>query len=142
MQLDRMAGFQPRKIEEFSYSLDPVNQEEQFIFLAEQEEGIIGKIEVITGLREDTGLMGYVRRLVVHPDYRRQGIATKLFDFLQKWGRENELQCLDLHVGEENHSAITLYEKYGFDLRHKEHHYRLPLKEEKQGPQQTSLFDL
>ena len=40
---------------------------------------------------------------------------------------EYKLDAIDLHVWEDNSSAIGLYESLGFELKHRELYYRLPL---------------
>ena len=56
----------------------------------------------------------YINTLGVVNEFRRQGIARKLLDQVSKRALQNEIQCLSLHVYENNTEAINLYESCGF----------------------------
>ena len=72
--------------------------------------------------------VGYVKRVIVHPDYRKRGLARSLMLHLITFARcERHLQAIDLHVWESNVPAIRLYEALGFELQHRELYFRLHL---------------
>lgn len=52
--------------------------------------------------------------IAVHPEKRRQGIATLLMDHLIAYAQEKGVRVIFLDVRVSNGSAIALYEKYGF----------------------------
>ncbi len=54
---------------------------------------------------------GYVTNVAVLPEYRRCGIGQALISRAM----ENEMDFITLEVRESNNSAITLYEKSGFE---------------------------
>lgn len=54
---------------------------------------------------------GYVTNIAVLPEFRRRGIAKSLI----KKQLENEMIFITLEVRESNFSAISLYEKMGFE---------------------------
>lgn len=56
---------------------------------------------------EDDGI--YLANLYIHPQYRNQGIATKVLEHLIKEYRVNTLV-----VAKDNEVAINLYKKFGF----------------------------
>jgi GNAT superfamily N-acetyltransferase len=49
----------------------------------------------------------------VLPEYRRWGIAARLFEEIEAWAREQGAVRLDLHTWEFNQSAIALYREMG-----------------------------
>lgn len=51
--------------------------------------------------------------IYVLPEYRRRGIAAKLFEQVENWAREREAVRLDLHTWEFNQGAIALYREMG-----------------------------
>jgi GNAT superfamily N-acetyltransferase len=55
-----------------------------------------------------------VKRMFILPEYRGQGIATKVLDELEKWARElNYKRCI-LETGKNQPEAIQLYKKSGY----------------------------
>lgn len=54
--------------------------------------------------------------LAVHPDYRRQGIATMLLDNVLRDLREGSCRNMYLEVRTSNAEARKLYEKFGFTV--------------------------
>lgn len=56
----------------------------------------------------------YVEDLCVDENYRRQGIASKLLDYVVELGRNKACDYLTLHVWELNEGARVFYEKEGF----------------------------
>ena len=55
-----------------------------------------------------------VKRMFVHPDYRRMGIAAAILHELENWAAElNYKKCI-LETGMKQHEAIQLYQKNGY----------------------------
>ncbi len=131
-ELDRLSTSPTRDIhrdmEKYFGSVDPSTHEHTFIFLAEIAGALAGKAELMLPPTEDTQAVGYIKRVVVHPNFRGRGLAQQLMLHIIHFARnEHHLKALDLHVWEKNHAAIHLYETLGFDLQHRELYYRLPL---------------
>jgi len=51
--------------------------------------------------------------IYVLPEYRRNGIASKLFDEAARWAKQHGAVRLDLHVWEFNQDAVALYRAIG-----------------------------
>ncbi len=51
---------------------------------------------------------------VIHPDYLRQGIGTKMLQFAEELGRQQNIQSIRLDVYAHNTAAIKAYEKNGY----------------------------
>lgn len=51
--------------------------------------------------------------IYVSPMYRRSGIATKLFEQVESWAREQGAVRLDLHTWDFNQGAIAMYRAMG-----------------------------
>jgi len=65
--------------------------------------------------------------VAVHPDYRKQGVATALIVGLVKELRKRESHCLTLEVRASNESAIRLYRKLDFQqVGCRKNYYRNP----------------
>jgi ribosomal protein S18 acetylase RimI-like enzyme len=117
-----------REMHKYFGSIDPSTHERTLIFLLEIAERVAGKAELMIPASNDAAGTGYIKRVIVHPDYRGQGLAKKLLDHIVEYARtELQLKSIDLHVWDQNTSAIKLYEQLGFKLQHRELYYRLPL---------------
>jgi ribosomal protein S18 acetylase RimI-like enzyme len=77
------------------------------VFLKATDKGkIIGSVRVLQ--KEN---IGYIGRLMVHPDFQNRGIATKLLLEIEKC-----FSCVrfELFTGSKSIKAIRLYEKLGY----------------------------
>ena len=117
-----------RDMERYFGSVDPSTHEKNLIFLAELDGIAAAKAELMLPPTDATQAIGYIKRVVVHPDYRRHGLAHQLMQHIIDLAQhELHLQALDLHTWEDNTSAIRLYESLGFHLQHRELYFRLPM---------------
>ncbi len=57
----------------------------------------------------------YIDKVVVHPDYRRQGLARGLVQYLIEQAIKQSGEFITLEVRESNAPAIALYQKLGFE---------------------------
>jgi len=57
---------------------------------------------------------GNIGNVMTHPDFRRQGLAKKLFRHAVSVGKSNGLKKITLDVHAQNSGAIKLYKKEGF----------------------------
>lgn len=57
-----------------------------------------------------------VKRMFVHPDYRKQGIAAKVLNELESWATELGFTACVLETGKKQPEAITLYQKVGYHI--------------------------
>lgn len=78
-------------------------------FVAETDGRIVG-----TTLVDRRGKIGYIAAVMVHPDYRKKGIATKLMKSSLNYLRKKKLSRAILHVLPTNTPAKGLYHKLGF----------------------------
>ena len=137
-ELDRMSSSPTRNIhremEKYFGSVDPSTHERTLIFLAQVGERVAGKAELLlapTSVYEEyPGVphVGYVKRVIVAPDYRKLGLARQLMQHIIDYGRQElSLNAIDLHVWDQNIPAIRLYESLGFEVQHRELYFRLTL---------------
>ena len=65
--------------------------------------------------------------VAVHPDYRKQGIATALIVGLVEELRNRGSRCLTLEVRASNENAISVYQKLQFqEVGRRKNYYRNP----------------
>jgi GNAT superfamily N-acetyltransferase len=119
-----------RDLEKYFGSVDPSTHELTLILLAEVEQRAVGKAELMLAPqeREATDAIGYIKRVIVRPDFRAHGLARQMLQYLIAYARnELRLQSLDLHVWEENYPALRLYQSLGFEVKHRELYLKLAL---------------
>ena len=122
-----------REMEKYFGSVDPTTHERTLIFLCEVDGVVAAKAELmLPPLRNHAerwqGASGYVKRVIVRPEFRQRGLARALMLHIMEYAqKELQLSALDLHVWEMNLPAIRLYENLGFELQHRELYFRLPL---------------
>lgn len=56
----------------------------------------------------------FIHILVVHPNYQRQGIGSKILSFSEQCAKKEGAKAIRLYVYEKNYVAIKSYEKRGF----------------------------
>jgi GNAT superfamily N-acetyltransferase len=59
---------------------------------------------------------GWIKHLIVHRPYRRQGIATLLMQFAERWARGAALRAIIAETQTKNDPATCLYTKLGFSF--------------------------
>lgn len=91
------------------------------------EQDSIGLIVVTDSSKND--VIGYclyqilfeqaeILRIGTHPDYQRQGMASRIFAKLNEVLKLNQVESLLLEVRADNIAAIALYERQGFTVIH------------------------
>jgi ribosomal protein S18 acetylase RimI-like enzyme len=82
-------------------------------FVAEIEGKIVGMIGVVfmLGFRDHEKMIGYLQRLVVDPNYRKQGIGSALVKYAINFCNKD---CYKVILHSQNEEAIKIYEKAGF----------------------------
>lgn len=65
-----------------------------------------------SGMRDDLKTV-CLDDIYVLPEYRRKGIAAKLFDAVESWSREQGAIRLELHTWDFNKGAIAMYDAKG-----------------------------
>lgn len=89
--------------------LDSIRHPEQLYLVAEQNERIRGYCGMWIVLEE-----GQINNVAVDRKFRRQGVASAMFEAFLKQGYEMGARRFTLEVRESNQSAIALYEKFSF----------------------------
>jgi ribosomal-protein-alanine N-acetyltransferase len=57
----------------------------------------------------------HITTLAVHPSYRRRGLGGRLLDHVIDLARRHSAARVTLEVREQNHAAIAMYRKFGFE---------------------------
>jgi ribosomal protein S18 acetylase RimI-like enzyme len=122
-----------REVEKYFGSVEPSIHEQTVVFLAEVGGRVAAKAELmlppVEAIHDPTEkAVGYVKRVIVHPNFRRQGLSRLLMEHIIAYARtEQHLGAIDLHVWEQNIPAIKLYESLGFQVQHRELYFHLSL---------------
>jgi ribosomal protein S18 acetylase RimI-like enzyme len=117
-----------RDVEKYFGSVDPSTHERTLIFLAEVGGVVAAKAELMLPPADTINAVGYIKRVVVHPQFRKRGLSHQLMQYIITFASiEAHLDALDLHVWEDNIPAIRLYESLGFEAQHREVYYHLSL---------------
>lgn len=61
-----------------------------------------------------TGKLCYVGVMIVHSNFRGQGIGIKLMDYIKTIAVKNNCKAMELNSGFHREKAHDFYEKYGF----------------------------
>jgi ribosomal-protein-alanine N-acetyltransferase len=59
----------------------------------------------------------HISNISVHPDFRKQGVATLLLNKVEQETIKAGLSSLTLEVRENNEAAVNLYKKFGYDIK-------------------------
>ncbi|MBT8201036.1 MAG: ribosomal protein S18-alanine N-acetyltransferase [Acidimicrobiia bacterium] len=89
--------------------IEELDLESRRYFIVDNGEGIVGYGGLMLAPDE-----AHVITLAVHPDHRGIGFGADLLRRLFTEARENGAQHLTLEVRASNHSARSLYERFGF----------------------------
>ena len=89
---------------------DELTSETSQFICAKYENKIVGFAGIKIVLDEAD-----IMNIAVKKDYRRQGIATLLLNHILNICKEKNIKTINLEVNEENFSAISLYQKFGFE---------------------------
>lgn len=87
------------------------------VIVYEKDDKIVGFITA-TVLYETCDILS----IVVDPNYRKQGIGANLMGYLISDLGE-ELKLVTLEVATKNKEALSLYDKFGFEVVHTREHY-------------------
>lgn len=89
-------------------------ENEDALYLVVEEKSNPGVVIAACGLRHIVG-EGDISNVLVHPDYRKRGIARLMLAELMKAGSEKYgIEAYTLEVRKSNIDAIRLYQYYGF----------------------------
>jgi len=106
--LEEMAFSMPWHKESFIEMIE--NKDALYLVADDEQDGVIG----CCGVRSIVG-EGDISNVVVHPDYRKKGVAYQMLnELLSRAEQEFEIKEFTLEVRCSNANAIHLYEKLGF----------------------------
>lgn len=57
-----------------------------------------------------------IKRMYVHPDHRKKGIASQVLAELERWAAEIKYSYAVLETGKKQPEAIALYQKSGYSI--------------------------
>jgi len=137
---DLIPGMTPTQMIEFSLKEDKDYHTYKNTFIAKYDNDVIGMIfafdsihctindelqafvpkeriehmyNVLTS-RVDDSL--YIDALFVHENYRKRGIAKKLFSIVKEKAKNDKYSSISLIVLDDNDNAFDLYKKWGFTI--------------------------
>src|SRR5260370_24709868 len=101
-----------RDMEKYFGSVDPSTHERILIFLGEVDGVAAAKAELMLpppDERSTPPVVGYVKRVVVHPDFRKQGLARQLMQHIIAFARsEQQIDRIGLSRLEGNVAAVRV----------------------------------
>ena len=98
-----------------------LRQENQTIFVAEQDKHLIGYLAASGGTFKRNRHSAYLVIGILQA-FTGQGIGTQLFQTLGKWTQQQQIHRLELTVMTHNTAAIALYKNQGFAIEGTKRH--------------------
>ena len=84
------------------------------VFVAVHEQKVVGWVGVTCNISLESPPLCEIRGLVVHEQYRSQGIGKVLIEKAKQWSREKGVSKLRLRCNIKRTGAILFYQKTGF----------------------------
>ena len=96
-----------------------ISKENHSFYIAEDEEKIIGAIEVMSIIEKDNPTLrsreyALIDKLVVDKHYRGCGIGSRLIEYAEEDLRFRGVTEVEIYVWEFNSGALNLYNKKGY----------------------------
>lgn len=111
VRLPRQMGVKyPCKVDDL---LEDWRRSECLLVACEGRE-LVGYLDMIV---ESRGWQGWIKHLVVHRAWRRQGVATRLLEVAEDWARSSRLYAVTAVVQNKNDPAINLCINRGYAFR-------------------------
>ena len=98
-----------------------LKQENQTIFVAEQDKHLIGYLAASGGTFKRIRHSAYLVIGILQA-FTGQGIGTQLFQRLEDWAKQQHIHRLELTVMTHNTVGIALYKKQGFAIEGTKRH--------------------
>ena len=98
-----------------------LRQENQIIFVAEQDNQLVGYIEA-SGETLHRNKHSLYLVIGILQAFSGQGIGTQLFQRLEEWAQQHHIHRLELTVMTHNIRGIALYKKQGFVIEGTKRH--------------------
>ena len=92
-----------------------LRQENQTIFVAEQDNQLVGYLEATGGTFKRNRHSAYLVIGILQA-FAGQGIGTQLFQRMEEWAKQKHIHRLELKVMAHNTAGIALYKKQGFAI--------------------------
>lgn len=97
------------------------NQGKNVLWVADlPESGIIGQVFIqLNSVRKDLAdgfFSAYLFAFRIKPDFRNAGLGTRMFSVIETDLRKRDFREITLNVSKDNHHAIRLYERLGFEI--------------------------
>lgn len=92
-----------------------LDDEDRVLFVAETEDGELAAH--ISGGRHDSapiyarGAYANVDGLYVKPEYRREGLASRLFDRIEAWAADRDCEYVGVSAHVDNDAAVEMYDE-------------------------------
>jgi RimJ/RimL family protein N-acetyltransferase len=118
---DNYIGFEAGEfnvtVEEERDLLESTATSDNSVFIVAEADGEVVGIGNITGGRRRGARHNGTIGVSLHPDYRDQGLGTRMMRYIISWARDTGvITRLELEVFTHNVRAIHVYEKLGFAL--------------------------
>ena len=107
----------PRKHMEYEFNENPLNK----ILVAVDQNKVVGFIDYMITFDSAT-----ITQVAVIKEYRKQGLATKLLEEMEKTfptNVEDVVENITLEVRKSNEAALNLYKKNGYEIIVEKKHY-------------------
>ncbi|QGA80393.1 GNAT family N-acetyltransferase [Candidatus Nanohalobium constans] len=95
-----------------------INQGNGFAVVAQEDQTVIGYAIGVTESAEEfrtTDTLAELETMYLQPQYRGQGIGSKLVQEFKDWAREKGADRLRVEASAENEDAIRFYQENGFE---------------------------
>ncbi len=97
------------KFQSFNALCEAINKNNYKYYLIKSDNIVMG----YTGLHEENGKL-FLSKLYILKEYRGKQVASKAFDFIEKFAKERNLKAVWLTVNRNNSHAIEVYKHKGF----------------------------
>jgi ribosomal protein S18 acetylase RimI-like enzyme len=96
-------------------ALDPNRNESRAIFVAEQNDEVVGFVTTATRRHWAGDLDGYIGELVVDQRVEGRGVGRTLVMAAEEWARRQQVDRISLQTGAANARARAFYRSLGYE---------------------------